>query len=92
MGSAMKFFIIYLMLVNLYGFFMMYSDKQKAKKSQWRTPEARIFLIAAIGGSIGVLMGMRTFRHKTKHAKFVYGIPLILMLQLYIVYRLFKHS
>lgn len=80
----MKYFLMYLIAINIYGFFTMYSDKQKAIHKKWRTPEAVIFAIALAFGSPGVLMGMYTFRHKTKHYKFVIGIPVILVSQIYI--------
>ena len=73
---------IYLILVNAVAFLLMLIDKQKAKKKQWRIPEATLMGSAAIGGSIGALAGMYTFRHKTKHPKFTIGVPVILVLQL----------
>lgn len=59
----------------------MLADKHKAKKNLWRIPEATLMTVAAIGGSIGSLIGMYTVRHKTKHLKFTRGIPLILAMQ-----------
>jgi uncharacterized membrane protein YsdA (DUF1294 family) len=56
-------------------------DKARAKKNQWRIRENTLFLIALLGGSVGSMLGMYTFRHKTKHKSFVYGMPAILMLQ-----------
>lgn len=73
---------IYLILVNAVAFFLMLADKQKAKKKQWRIPEATLMGSALIGGSIGALAGMYTFRHKTKHLKFTLGVPAILILQI----------
>ena len=73
---------IYLILVNAVAFLLMLIDKQKAKKKKWRIPEATLMGSAAIGGSIGALAGMYTFRHKTKHPKFTIGVPVILVLQL----------
>jgi len=60
-------------------------DKLKSKKRTWRIPEANLFLIAIIGGSIGSILGMYLFRHKTRHWYFVYGMPLILIIQIAIV-------
>ena len=74
--------IIYFILVNLLGLYAMYSDKLRAKKRAFRIPEATLFAIAIIGGSIGCIIGMYTFRHKTQHLRFVYGLPLILILQI----------
>lgn len=78
----MKYFLLYLLIVNAIAFLLMLIDKQKAKKKKWRIPEATLMGFAAIGGSIGALMGMYTFRHKTLHKKFTIGIPAILVLQL----------
>ena len=74
--------IIYLVLVNAAAFFLMLADKLKAKKKKWRIPEATLMTVAAVGGSIGSLAGMYTFRHKTRHPKFTIGIPVILALQI----------
>lgn len=73
---------IYLAVVNITGFIIMGVDKSKAKRRKWRIPEATLFLIAAIGGSIGSIAGMYTFRHKTKHWYFVVGMPAILIVQI----------
>lgn len=78
----MKYVAIYLLIVNALGFLLMLIDKQKAKRNLWRIPEATLMGVAAIGGSIGSLLGMYTFRHKTKHPKFTIGIPVILVLQI----------
>jgi uncharacterized membrane protein YsdA (DUF1294 family) len=64
----------------------MYSDKKKSERRQWRVPEARLFGIAIILGSIGILSGMYVFHHKTKHMKFVLGIPIILIIQIMLVF------
>lgn len=81
----------YLLAVNALGFLIMLYDKNLAKKKRWRVPEKVLMGIAAIGGSVGSLLGMYTARHKTKHIKFTLGIPAILVVQiivavLYIVY------
>lgn len=71
----------YLFLLNLIGFGMMGIDKRKAIKGAFRIPEATLFIISIIGGSIGSLMGMRVFRHKTRKWYFAYGMPLIILVQ-----------
>lgn len=81
----------YLFIVNAAGFLLMLIDKIKAKKNAWRIPEATLFLIALLGGSIGSLLGMYTFRHKTRHIRFVFGIPLILAVQLVTLILLLDH-
>lgn len=76
------FLIGYLLIINIIAFALMGIDKSKAKRSAWRIPEKTLFLSAILGGSIGAIMGMQTFRHKTKHWYFQYGMPLILALQI----------
>lgn len=78
----MDILLIYLLIINATGFLLMLVDKFKAKKNLWRIPEATLMGVAAIGGSIGSLAGMYTFRHKTRHPKFTVGIPVILVLQI----------
>lgn len=77
-----KYLILYLLLINAIAFFLMLADKRKARKNLWRIPEATLMMSAALGGSIGALAGMYTFRHKTKHLKFTLGIPAILIAQI----------
>ena len=72
----------YLILINVTAFFLMLADKQKAKRKRWHIPEATLLATAFFGGSIGVLLGMYTVRHKTKHPQFTVGVPLIIVLQL----------
>ena len=74
-----KIFLVYLLIVNALGFILMLVDKIKARKNLWRIPEATLFLMAAIGGSIGSILGMYTFRHKTRHLKFTLGVPFFLL-------------
>ena len=73
--------LIYLCIINAAGFMLMLLDKWKAKKNLWRIPEATLFMVAILGGSIGSLLGMYAVRHKTKHLTFTVGMPLILALQ-----------
>ena len=73
----------YLVLINLAAFFLMWSDKRRAQREgARRIPEKTLFLAALLGGSLGAILGMRLFRHKTKHWYFVWGMPAILLLQL----------
>ena len=81
----MKYILLYLLIINALGFLLMLVDKFKAKKNLWRIPEATLMTVAALGGSIGSLLGMYTVRHKTKHVKFTVGIPAILILQIALV-------
>ena len=75
----------YLIAVNLIGFALMGIDKYKAKKRAFRIPEATLFIVAIIGGSIGSIIGMYAFRHKTRQWYFVYGMPAILILQILLI-------
>ena len=81
-----KYFIltvaIYLIVINLTGIVIMGTDKNKARHEKWRIPEKTFFIIALIGGSLGIWTGMYLFRHKTKHWYFVIGIPAILAAQI----------
>ena len=76
---------IYLLAVNLLLFALMGIDKWKAKRGAWRIPEKTLFLTAALGGGIGGILGMKVFRHKTRHNSFKYGFPAILIAQLAVI-------
>ena len=78
----MKLLVPNLLLINALGFLLMLTDKQKARKNLWRIPERVLLGTALLGGSIGVLAGMRLCRHKTKKPKFFVGVPCILLLQI----------
>ncbi len=81
----LKNIVIYLVLVNLVGFFAMLIDKEKAKRDAWRIPEKTLFIITLIGGGIGTIVGMYLFRHKTKKLKFTVGLPVILITEIALV-------
>ena len=74
--------LIYLAVINIVAFFLYGIDKWKARHDKWRVTEARLLWIAVAGGSIGALLGMKIWHHKTKHAKFRFGLPAILILQI----------
>lgn len=78
----MKVLFLYLLTMNALGLLVMLADKRRAQKNRWRIPEATLMTIAALGGSLGSLMGMRLFCHKTRHRKFTLGIPAILLVQI----------
>lgn len=80
----MDFFTIYLLLINALALVLMLVDKIKAKNNLWRIPERTLMLSAALGGSVGALIGMYLFRHKTRHPKFTIGIPAILVAQIFL--------
>lgn len=81
----MEKLLIYLIFINIITFFIYGADKYKAQKKKWRIPEKRLFLLALIGGSIGAEAGMLCFRHKTKHPRFMIGIPAIFLFQICIL-------
>ena len=83
--NAITLIIVYLAAINLISFTAMGVDKSKARKRSWRIPESTLFVLALIGGSIGSIVGMHLFRHKTKHWYFLYGMPAILIIQILIV-------
>jgi len=77
----MEILAIYPGIINLVGLYVMWADKRKAKKDQWRIPEKTLFLVALLGGCLGTTLGMYWFRHKTKHWYFKYGMPAILVIE-----------
>lgn len=81
--------LVYLILINAVGLVLMFADKQKARRGRWRIPEATLMAVAALGGSVGSLLGMYLFRHKTRHPKFTVGIPAILFVQIVLIIWLF---
>lgn len=84
--------IIYLVIMNLFGFLIMLIDKKKAEYDKWRIPEKTLLLVSLFGGSIGTLVGMYVFHHKTKKARFFIGMPMILIFQIIsIVYIIIKY-
>lgn len=83
----MKIFLYYVLIINLYGVLLMYSDKKKSIKHKWRVPESNLFFVASVFGSLGIFLGMHIFRHKTKHKKFVFLIPLICLVQIYVLFK-----
>ena len=81
----MNIVLIYLAAMNVVTFFLYGIDKWKARRSKWRISEATLIWLSVFGGSIGALLGMKAWHHKTQHKKFKYGIPLILLLQIVFV-------
>lgn len=89
MDNVITLLISYAIIMNIVGFALMGIDKHKAKKRAFRIPEATLFTVALIGGSIGSILGMYLFRHKTRHRSFVYGMPAILILQVILIALIF---
>ena len=80
-----QYSLYYLFVINTLTFLLYGIDKYKAKKNQWRISEATLLMMAVFGGSIGAWIGMRLWHHKTKHKKFKYGIPVIIIIQVGLV-------
>ena len=74
--------LLYLAAINIVAFFLYGIDKWKARHDKWRVTEARLIAVALLGGSVGALLGMKIWHHKTQHPKFRFGLPLILCLHL----------
>ena len=86
MSDYQHILIIYFVVINVATFFTFGIDKWKAKRSKWRIREAALLGLAIFGGSIGALLGMKVWHHKTMHKKFKYGLPLILLAQIALIY------
>lgn len=82
----MPYIIALFAVINIIGFSLTGIDKHRARKKMWRVREKAFFIISALGGCPGVYIGLLSFRHKTKHRYFMYGIPAIFILQLVLLY------
>ena len=96
MGSPWVLLACWLVLINLAAFFAFGLDKWKAKRKEKneavrRIPEKNLLLLAAAGGSVGALLGMRVFHHKTRHRVFQFGVPVILALQILVPFGLWLY-
>lgn len=78
----MKYIIIYVIAINLIAFLAMYIDKRRARNASWRIKESTLFTLVLLGGGIGGIAGMYTFRHKTQKMQFVIGFPAILIIEI----------
>ena len=83
--------IIYFVAINIITFFVMWLDKRKAKMGKWRIPENTLLLLVLLGGGIGGIAGMYTFRHKTQKMKFVIGFPVILICEIILILKIILH-
>lgn len=84
--TIQNYLAIYLICISLLSVIVTVSDKRKAKKGGWRVPEATLLLLAALGGSVAMYLTMHLIRHKTKHIKFMLGIPVIVVVQVLVVW------
>ena len=82
----MKNIIIYILLINAITFVTMGIDKYKAMKGKWRIKETTLFILVLLGGGIGGILGMYTFRHKTQNKMFTIGFPFILIIEIILIY------
>lgn len=80
-----RFVLIYLLIINVITFVFYGVDKWKARHSRWRIPEDTLIGLAAAGGSVGALLGMKVWHHKTLHKKFTIGVPVILIIHLIVL-------
>jgi uncharacterized membrane protein YsdA (DUF1294 family) len=81
----MKYLLVYLVIINALTLLFMLVDKVKAKRNLWRIPERTLLSLCALGGSLGGLLGMKLFRHKTLHLRFSIGIPVMLAVHVVIL-------
>ncbi|MDQ0270066.1 DUF1294 domain-containing protein [Cytobacillus purgationiresistens] len=81
----MLLLVIYLIVINIIGFFIMRADKERARKNEYRISENTLWTIALLLGAIGMTAGMKQFRHKTKHSQFKYGLPLLSIIDLALI-------
>ncbi|MCH1965827.1 DUF1294 domain-containing protein [Paeniclostridium sordellii] len=84
----MSYLFIYFLIMSSITFFLMYIDKQRAIKKEWRIPEINLMALSFLGGSFGTYLGMYFFRHKTKHIKFTLGVPVAIFFNLIIYFYL----
>lgn len=88
---ALSIFLAYIAIISLISVIVCIYDKKISKKNrvELRTPEKNLMLLSALGGSVAMFITMQIIRHKTKHVKFMLGIPLIIIVQAVIVFLLF---
>lgn len=87
----LKYFLSYLLIINLITFLLYAIDKRRSIRKAWRIPESVLMGFVTFGGSVGAMLAMLLFRHKTKHAKFTVGVPLILVAQIIVVLSFYKY-
>lgn len=85
----MKIFNLYFLIISFISFSLMYVDKKRAINKDWRVPESTFFTLSLIGGALGTYLGMYKFRHKTKHIKFVIGIPFCMLFNIILYYMIY---
>lgn len=84
----MEYLIAYLLLINVFSFFIYRLDKKKSEKGKWRIKESTLLLLSLLGGGIGSMFGMSIYRHKTKKSKFRIGVPVFTIISVIIIWQL----
>ena len=92
MFNAFLFFLIYIGVISLISMIVTVSDKAKSRKGQWRVPEKTLLILSALGGSLAMYITMQIIRHKTRHIKFMLGIPIIMFFQAIVIWYLFNRG
>jgi len=77
---------VYVLIINFISFITVVLDKSKARRNRFRVPEKHFFILGILGGALGIYLGMKLCRHKTRHRRFVYGIPLLILINLIMLY------
>lgn len=81
----LNYLFIYLSIINCIGIYVMFADKKRARRQQYRIPESTLWTVALLGGAVGSIIGMQWFRHKTKHFSFKWGMPVLALIEAAIV-------
>ncbi|NRD76067.1 DUF1294 domain-containing protein [Bacillus sp. BRMEA1] len=84
----MKILLLTMLIMNVWGFYIMGMDKKRAQKHQYRIQEKTLWLVAVFGGAIGTFLGMRLFRHKTKHLSFIIGFPILAIVDILLLIKI----
>ncbi len=86
----LKYYVLYLVIMNTLDFVLMWRDKRRAQRRQWRIPEAVLLGVGALGGCFGGFVAMHMFRHKTLHMSFKMGLPIMMMVHVYLFIRFWE--
>lgn len=86
-----KYLLLYIAVISLVAVIVTVSDKIRAKRNGWRTPESTLLIISSLGGSVAMYLTMLAVRHKTKHIKFMLGIPIIILFQIVVIVFCFRN-
>lgn len=92
MNNYIYAFILYFLLINIVSIILTVGDKHKAKRGSFRIPEKVLFMFSFLGGSVGMYITMRAIRHKTKHKKFMIGLPIIILVQIVFIFFIYRYA